>query len=107
MKMSDILEQIATMDTDQLNEVAEMLTIRRDHIRDNLKVGFKVHDIVTFTVPRGKNRGKWIGEIIKKNPKKLKVAAHVEGGYDLFRTTWNVPYSMVEHYNDSDSKTYP
>ena len=95
---STILEAIAEMDSDQLNQVAEMIQIRRRHIAEKNRVNFKVGDHVRVTRPLRKrgpwSRGVFEGNLVKKNPKRAKVEISNPNGYGV--TTWTLPYNMIE-----------
>lgn len=90
MVTSEVLEAVAQMDREDLNQLAEMIQIRRRHISEQKKVNFKVGDTVRFDV--GPRRGGVLtGTLKKKNPKKAKVLVESD-----WRTVeWTVPYSSL------------
>lgn len=93
---STILESIAEMDRDELNQVVEMIKIRRRHLAEKEKVNFSVGDKVSVSGlrKRGMWKGTFTGEITKKNRKNAKVKIYHPN--HTIPTIWNLPYSMLE-----------
>lgn len=94
MTVSDVEQFLFTADATTLARVSEVITIRRGHLRDRLKVDFRIGDRVWFT---GRKQGVWKGTIhgtiSKKNPKKCKVTTkHPTTGRNV---EWTVPYTML------------
>lgn len=93
---SKILESIATMSRDELNQVIEMVKIRRRHLAEKEKVNFRVDQKVSVSGLR--KRGQWTGThegvITKKNRKNAKVRIPNPSGFGY--TVWSLPYSMLQ-----------
>ena len=93
MVKSDILEYVATADTDTLNDLIDLIKIRKEHLAMRVRSGLCVGQTVTFVA----RRDNWRGTIQKINRKKVKVLArNVSRGDNSPTVTWNVPISMLE-----------
>lgn len=81
------VEQIYTMNNDQLNQVVEAIKLRRTYLTREAARSFSVGQMVSFTNRSG---GKVTGSIQKVNRKYIIVDAHVGG------SRYKVPASMLE-----------
>lgn len=90
---SNLLEAIAQMDTDDLNEVVKFVNLRRRRIGDKIRRGLSVGMRVKFQGKKQSSRrylnGLQRGEIVKINPKTVKVKA-TNG------VTWTVSPGLLE-----------
>lgn len=91
--MSDVLEAIGGMDSDELDEVVQMIKVRRNHIAKRLRKEFEVGQVVEFT---GRRNIRWRGKITKVNRKRVKVLASSLNTRLPNTVTWNVPFEMLE-----------
>jgi len=80
------VEQIYTMDNDQLNQVIEAIKLRRTYLTREAARSFTKGDMVVFTSKTG---GAITGTIHKINRKYIIVDAHIGG------TRYQVPASML------------
>ena len=65
-KLTEVQTMIMTMDSDEMNEVIEMIKFRRNQIQSEAKKMFKVGDKVYFV---SKKQGKVYGTVEKINRK--------------------------------------
>tara|TARA_Y100001963_G_scaffold96355_1_gene132665 strand:- start:1891 stop:2211 length:321 start_codon:yes stop_codon:yes gene_type:complete len=65
-KLTEVQTMIMTMDSDEMNEVIEMIKFRRNQIQSEAKKMFKVGDKVYFV---SKRQGKIYGTVEKINRK--------------------------------------
>jgi len=80
------VQEIYTMDNDQLNQVVEAIKLRRTYLTRSAARSFTVGDMVQFTSRSG---GVINGTVRKVNRKNIIVDAHIGG------TRYQVPASML------------
>lgn len=80
------VQEIYTMDNDQLNQVVEAIKLRRTYLTREAARSFAVGDMVQFTSRTG---GSVNGTVVKVNRKYIIVDAHVGG------SRYRVPASML------------
>ena len=85
--LNKALEALATLDNEELNDVAAAIKLRRNFIASKAVRSFVIGDRVEFTGRRG---NKVVGEIKKVNRKNL-VVNDLNSG-----TSWRVPANMVK-----------
>jgi len=80
------VQEIYTMDNDELNQVVEAIKLRRTYLAREAARSFKTGDMVQFTSRTG---GAVNGTVVKVNRKYIIVDAHIGG------TRYKVPASML------------
>lgn len=80
------VQEIYTMDNDQLNQVIEAIKLRRTYLTREAARSFTVGDMVQFTSRSG---GAVNGTVVKVNRKYIVVDAHIGG------TRYQVPATML------------
>ena len=80
------VQEIYSMDNDQLNQVVEAIKLRRTYLTREAARSFGVGDMVQFTSRTG---GAVNGTVVKVNRKYIIVDAHIGG------SRYKVPASML------------
>lgn len=89
IKDSDILEHITTLDNDGLDEIIELVKIRRSHLTALARRKLDEGTEVEFDA-RGKT---WTGKVTKVNRKTVKVSARPDG--EIRWTNWKVSIDLL------------